>query len=772
MASQRDERVEVYALLSAGIKEVAPVERALAKLIDKFLVIVERPLFTPAIHVKRLERGQRLMNYLESVQPCQVIIFSDEKTLTVDLTSTVQYSKTGLDIRVCLGVSLWTVVRDSTLLKKRVLLQWQCFGAALCVVSDMAAADPWIVTPGERAKHEEQFRTLSGGTGMVSGDAAKKFFLQSRLPPQVLGVIWSLADINGDGKLDLFEFSIACKLINLKIRGGNLPPSLPPQLKQTACGAPAAGAASSQQMLGGLMTGPIPAVQPTVDGWASFSSSTASPSKPARPPPVSASSVASHAHPPARPPPVHYQAPPSTVDLLGDFGDVMSAPSSDTPQIRAQDLLSESLLDMASIEPMSQEQVSLGQAPPTSALGQASVAAVGQATSAAAVAGTPGIPSSAAAEATPEPVALASPPAVVAAAAVASSAPAPAPPAPLAAVPAPVPLAAVPAPVPLAAVPASPSIISLPTEAPISSVTPAAAVSSPPILSPPAAAASAHSAAATSGVPLMQPMMQPASPRPMGVGMGAAPITPLPASMSSMPAAVPTMPAAMPTMPAAMPTMPAAMPTMPAAMPTMPAAMPTMPAAMPTMPAAMPTMPAAMPTMPLTMPSAMPTMPAATPIMPGVMPGGPAIVPGVAPAGAATVTRTGSQDSGESVGSDWGVPQASKLKFTQVFNAIDRNKSGFLSGVQARNILVQSKLPNPLLAQIWGLSDVDGDGQLSCEEFVLALYLCEQTKAGVPLPPVLPPKLIPPTQRRASIVSLGSGGAGTGGAAGTPTEGE
>ena len=66
----------------------------------------------------------------------------------------------------------------------------------------------------------------------------------------------SLADINGDGKLDLYEFSIACKLINLKLRGLNLPPSLPPQLKQSACNAPSAP--SAQAGLGGLMSGPIP----------------------------------------------------------------------------------------------------------------------------------------------------------------------------------------------------------------------------------------------------------------------------------------------------------------------------------------------------------------------------------------------------------------------------------------------------------------------------------------------------------------------------------
>ena len=36
--------------------------------------------------------------------------------------------------------------------------------------------------------------------------------------------------MNGDGKMDLNEFSVACKLINLKLKGMELPKSLPPQL--------------------------------------------------------------------------------------------------------------------------------------------------------------------------------------------------------------------------------------------------------------------------------------------------------------------------------------------------------------------------------------------------------------------------------------------------------------------------------------------------------------------------------------------------------------
>lgn len=41
---------------------------------------------------------------------------------------------------------------------------------------------------------------------------------------------------------------------------------------------------------------------------------------------------------------------------------------------------------------------------------------------------------------------------------------------------------------------------------------------------------------------------------------------------------------------------------------------------------------------------------------------------------------------------------------------------------------MQSKLPQMTLAQIWALSDMDSDGRLGCEEFVLAMYLCDMVK--------------------------------------------
>lgn len=74
--------------------------------------------------------------------------------------------------------------------------------------------------------------------------------------------------------------------------------------------------------------------------------------------------------------------------------------------------------------------------------------------------------------------------------------------------------------------------------------------------------------------------------------------------------------------------------------------------------------------------------------------------------------------------------------------------------------MLQTKLPQATLAQIWALSDMDSDGRLGCDEFVLAMYLCDLAQQGETIPTVLPPDLIPPAFRhmvsRHGSVSSGS----------------
>ncbi|ETE73169.1 Intersectin-1, partial [Ophiophagus hannah] len=110
--------------------------------------------------------------------------------------------------------------------------------------------------------------------------------------------------------------------------------------------------------------------------------------------------------------------------------------------------------------------------------------------------------------------------------------------------------------------------------------------------------------------------------------------------------------------------------------------------------------------------------------------------------------------AGASPAVEWAVPQSSRLKYRQLFNSHDKTMSGHLTGPQARTILMQSSLPQTQLATIWNLSDIDQDGKLTAEEFILAMHLIDMAMSGQPLPPVLSPEYIPPSFRR---VRSGSG---------------
>lgn len=81
---------------------------------------------------------------------------------------------------------------------------------------------------------------------------------------------------------------------------------------------------------------------------------------------------------------------------------------------------------------------------------------------------------------------------------------------------------------------------------------------------------------------------------------------------------------------------------------------------------------------------------------------------------------------------------------------------------------MQSGLARTVLAEIWNLADIDGDGQLTREEFILAMHLTNQVRAGQALPAELPADLVPPSYRKTrtssntSVQSASSGSIATG----------
>jgi Domain of unknown function (DUF5600)/Cytoskeletal-regulatory complex EF hand len=75
---------------------------------------------------------------------------------------------------------------------------------------------------------------------------------------------------------------------------------------------------------------------------------------------------------------------------------------------------------------------------------------------------------------------------------------------------------------------------------------------------------------------------------------------------------------------------------------------------------------------------------------------------------------------------------------------------GRLSGSDARSVLLDSGLEVDVLRKIWDLSDVDKDGWLSGDEFAICWYLLQMSKAGKPIPDVLPAALVPPGKKTAA----------------------
>uniref|UniRef100_A0A3B4AYZ5 EH domain-containing protein 1 n=1 Tax=Periophthalmus magnuspinnatus TaxID=409849 RepID=A0A3B4AYZ5_9GOBI len=87
----------------------------------------------------------------------------------------------------------------------------------------------WVVGR-DKPSYDEIFYTLGPINGKVSGAAAKKEMLKSKLPNTVLGKIWKLADVDRDGYLDDEEFALANHLIKVKLEGHELPAELPNHL--------------------------------------------------------------------------------------------------------------------------------------------------------------------------------------------------------------------------------------------------------------------------------------------------------------------------------------------------------------------------------------------------------------------------------------------------------------------------------------------------------------------------------------------------------------
>lgn len=101
---------------------------------------------------------------------------------------------------------------------------------------------------------------------------------------------------------------------------------------------------------------------------------------------------------------------------------------------------------------------------------------------------------------------------------------------------------------------------------------------------------------------------------------------------------------------------------------------------------------------------------------------------------------------------DWAIGPQEKASYDALFKNVDTLGRGFITGEQAVRYFSNSGLPEEILAGIWDLADINSEGQLSRDEFAVAMYLIRQQgnrQQGriEPLPQTLPSNLIPPSLR-------------------------
>lgn len=100
------------------------------------------------------------------------------------------------------------------------------------------------------------------------------------------------------------------------------------------------------------------------------------------------------------------------------------------------------------------------------------------------------------------------------------------------------------------------------------------------------------------------------------------------------------------------------------------------------------------------------------------------------------------------------ITASDQAKFEQLFKSATGDKQA-ISGDQARDILMRSKLQGESLAQVWTLADTTKSGQLLFPEFALAMYLCSLRLTGKELPATLPEKVRNEVSSMVDIISFG-----------------
>ncbi|KAI9449187.1 hypothetical protein F5148DRAFT_1248554 [Russula earlei] len=99
------------------------------------------------------------------------------------------------------------------------------------VKGTVAPRVPWTLSKAEKKSYDQIFRAWdTSNSGFIDGKTAIEVFGQSDLDRNDLARIWTLADVDNRGKLNIAEFHVAMGLIYRKLNGNEIPDELPAEL--------------------------------------------------------------------------------------------------------------------------------------------------------------------------------------------------------------------------------------------------------------------------------------------------------------------------------------------------------------------------------------------------------------------------------------------------------------------------------------------------------------------------------------------------------------
>ncbi|XP_066603903.1 epidermal growth factor receptor substrate 15-like 1 isoform X2 [Prorops nasuta] len=115
---------------------------------------------------------------------------------------------------------------------------------------------------------------------------------------------------------------------------------------------------------------------------------------------------------------------------------------------------------------------------------------------------------------------------------------------------------------------------------------------------------------------------------------------------------------------------------------------------------------------------------------------------------AASIKNLTGLETVEPPAQQWIVSAEDQIAADKLFLQADLDMDGFVSGIEIKDVFLQSGLPQSSLAHIWFLCDTCQSGKLNKEQFALAMWLIKQKLRNKDPPPSLTPEMIPPSLRK------------------------